>query len=323
MEEDLTCPICLRLLYKPSSTVCGHIFCKECIEKSFKLNPQCPICRNHISRPLVLSPSYLINNILQKNYPEELKKREAASISQISKFPDHIPVFCILDEVHVPGESFCFVLITKKDINYFNNLSDDNKQFAICSELNKTKIFWLSQFESLKSLQGVYLVTATTLYRLNPTYFQRLESPQYKINIQEYTDNEYADHSLYLVPLVKLEDINVIVDKTLEDYLLRFTQDCVSKLTDSELNLFYTCKSKTNQTSFYIASLFKIQNEVLLECFLSNNENHRLRLIEMYFREKVPCRLHLRFARPPQFPYLIAFGMIFVYILEVLIKKVF
>ena len=325
MEEDLSCPICLRLLYKPSSIICGHTFCKQCIEKSLESTSHCPICRKLIPRPLSLSPSYLINNLLQKNYPEEFKKREKEEKKKdnINKLPDYVPVFFIIDLVHVPGESFTFLLSFEKDYNYFRSITNEKKEFAICSEVNKKKVFWLSRFELLKSMYGVHFVNAKVLCRLNPSFFLRSESPQYKININEFSLSEFNDKSLFLVPVVKLEDKVVKIDKVLEDSLMKFTQDCVSKLTSFEVNIFNEVKPSNTQTSFYIMSLLKIPVEILLECFLLNNENHRLKLIDEYFRGKVPCRLHIKFARSAQFPALYTFFIVFVFLLWVLLDRVF
>ena len=325
MEEDLTCPICLRLLYKPSSIICGHTFCKQCIEKSFESASHCPICRKIIPRPLSISPSYLISSLLQKSYPDEVKKREEEEMKnqKTVKLPGHVPVFFVIELIHVPGESFSFFITFEKDINYFNNITSDKKEFAICSEVNNKKIFWLSRFEFIKSVYGASIVTGKALCRLNPSFFLRFESPQYKINISEFSLYELNDKSLYLVPVVKLEDKVEQVDRGLEDSLIKFTQDCTEKLTASELNIFNSLKLGNNETSFYILSLLKLPSKILLECFLSDNENHRLKLIEEYFRGKVPCRLHIRFARSPEFPLLYTFFIVFVFILGLLLDRLF
>jgi hypothetical protein len=49
IEED-NCPICLdRLKNKKKKDLgqlrCGHIFCRDCIKKSLKYNPRCPLCQ--------------------------------------------------------------------------------------------------------------------------------------------------------------------------------------------------------------------------------------------------------------------------------------
>lgn len=55
-EESLECVICLEELKEESkenkeyiiSLKCSHFFHYECIEKWYKKNPTCPICRNNI-----------------------------------------------------------------------------------------------------------------------------------------------------------------------------------------------------------------------------------------------------------------------------------
>lgn len=47
-----TCPVCLESLagQEVSSTVCGHIFCKPCINGVLKsANKKCPTCRKAIN----------------------------------------------------------------------------------------------------------------------------------------------------------------------------------------------------------------------------------------------------------------------------------
>ena len=59
-EDDLECPVCLRLLYLPSSLPCGHTFCTPCLGRTIQHQQQsassemssmsgatfrCPVCR--------------------------------------------------------------------------------------------------------------------------------------------------------------------------------------------------------------------------------------------------------------------------------------
>eukprot|EP00466_Bigelowiella_natans_P009256 jgi/Bigna1/137260/aug1.38_g11968 len=46
-HEDLTCAICYFHFAEPVKTPCGHVFCKNCLVKSFGFirPPRCPMCR--------------------------------------------------------------------------------------------------------------------------------------------------------------------------------------------------------------------------------------------------------------------------------------
>ncbi|KAJ6414950.1 hypothetical protein OIU84_003871 [Salix udensis] len=39
------CPICMDEMKEATSTKCGHVFCKNCIEKALAVQKKCPTCR--------------------------------------------------------------------------------------------------------------------------------------------------------------------------------------------------------------------------------------------------------------------------------------
>lgn len=49
-EPTLTCPVCLGTLTEPSTTVCGHVFCRSCIETAISKQKKCPTCRKKLSK---------------------------------------------------------------------------------------------------------------------------------------------------------------------------------------------------------------------------------------------------------------------------------
>ncbi|XP_037492643.1 TNF receptor-associated factor 6-A isoform X2 [Jatropha curcas] len=50
-ESIFSCPICIGPLIEPTSTKCGHIFCKECLLRSLKsLRSKCPTCRQKVGK---------------------------------------------------------------------------------------------------------------------------------------------------------------------------------------------------------------------------------------------------------------------------------
>lgn len=44
-SDDLDCTICLKLLYNPITTPCGHSFCRACLLQTMDYGNKCPVCR--------------------------------------------------------------------------------------------------------------------------------------------------------------------------------------------------------------------------------------------------------------------------------------
>ncbi|XP_052456833.1 nuclear factor 7, brain [Carassius gibelio] len=50
ISRHLQCPICKNLLADPVSTICGHTFCKGCLDKHINWSePQCPLCQELVT----------------------------------------------------------------------------------------------------------------------------------------------------------------------------------------------------------------------------------------------------------------------------------
>ncbi|EXB51558.1 E3 ubiquitin ligase RNF4 [Morus notabilis] len=45
---SFNCPICIGPMSEETSTKCGHIFCKKCIEAAIKVQRKCPTCRHKL-----------------------------------------------------------------------------------------------------------------------------------------------------------------------------------------------------------------------------------------------------------------------------------
>lgn len=47
-EPIFTCPVCWNKLEEPATTMCGHIFCTNCIKQAIQFQKKCPTCRKHL-----------------------------------------------------------------------------------------------------------------------------------------------------------------------------------------------------------------------------------------------------------------------------------
>jgi len=45
-SSDYECPLCMRLLWNPITTPCGHTFCKICLDRVLDHNTTCPMCKS-------------------------------------------------------------------------------------------------------------------------------------------------------------------------------------------------------------------------------------------------------------------------------------
>ena len=58
--QSINCPICLDSLFKKklASTICGHIYCHECIKEAIKITKKCPMCKKTL-KATQIHPIYL------------------------------------------------------------------------------------------------------------------------------------------------------------------------------------------------------------------------------------------------------------------------
>lgn len=97
--DDFDCTLCLKLLYEPITTPCGHSFCRSCLFQSMDRSNKCPLCRTVLFiTPRTCAISVTLNNIIQKNFPEEYAERKSENDSLIKLGVDLVPLF-VMDTV--------------------------------------------------------------------------------------------------------------------------------------------------------------------------------------------------------------------------------
>ncbi|XP_057951850.1 uncharacterized protein LOC131146323 [Malania oleifera] len=97
--DDFDCTLCLKLLYEPITTPCGHSFCRSCLFQSMDRGNKCPLCRTVLFiSPRTCAISLVLNNIIQKNFPEEYAERKSEHDSLTKFGVDILPLF-VMDVV--------------------------------------------------------------------------------------------------------------------------------------------------------------------------------------------------------------------------------
>nr|XP_043638516.1 LON peptidase N-terminal domain and RING finger protein 1-like isoform X2 [Erigeron canadensis] len=97
--DDFDCTLCLKLLYEPVTTPCGHTFCRSCLFQSMDRGNRCPLCRTVLFiSPRTCTISVTLNSIIERNFPQEYAERKLEHQSLTNMGPDLLPLF-VMDVV--------------------------------------------------------------------------------------------------------------------------------------------------------------------------------------------------------------------------------
>lgn len=80
-QKELDCLVCYNLMLDPTTTTCGHTFCRKCLERVMDHSNICPFCRRVIHAPASLqntSGNTILNSLLNGLCPDLVKARVAA-----------------------------------------------------------------------------------------------------------------------------------------------------------------------------------------------------------------------------------------------------
>ncbi|XP_024538950.1 putative E3 ubiquitin-protein ligase RING1a [Selaginella moellendorffii] len=77
LRDELSCAVCLDVCFKPSTTSCGHSFCRSCLQSAVsKCGLRCPKCRQAIKEQGAIN--VVLWNTIQILFPDETAKRSQA-----------------------------------------------------------------------------------------------------------------------------------------------------------------------------------------------------------------------------------------------------
>lgn len=103
--DDFDCTVCLKLLYEPVTTPCGHSFCRSCLFQSMDRSNKCPLCRTVLFvSPRSCAISVTLNNIILKNFPDEYAERKLEHEGVTKLGVDFLPLFVM--DVILPCQKF-------------------------------------------------------------------------------------------------------------------------------------------------------------------------------------------------------------------------
>ncbi|XP_043925423.1 LON peptidase N-terminal domain and RING finger protein 1-like [Protopterus annectens] len=97
--SDFECSLCIRMLFEPVTTPCGHTFCKKCLERCLDHNPYCPLCKESLCEYLKhrqYNQTVLLEQTMTAYFPQDLTDRKQvydAEMAELSNLTKDIPIF--------------------------------------------------------------------------------------------------------------------------------------------------------------------------------------------------------------------------------------
>ncbi|KAK9808920.1 hypothetical protein WJX72_006425 [[Myrmecia] bisecta] len=131
--DDFECVLCMKLLFEPVTTPCGHTFCRACFMRATDHGNKCPMCRTvlHVGRELPLSVT--LNNILEKSFPEEYQQRRRETRSLPSEVAGEAPLPLFVMSCMMPGEKMALNIFEPRYRLMVRRCMEGNRRFGMAT----------------------------------------------------------------------------------------------------------------------------------------------------------------------------------------------
>jgi len=155
-KKDDTCPICLDSKISFKKTVCGHLFCKDCIREWLDIHKSCPLCRMVLrDNRIYLSNSEMFNQLLGELY-------ELTSAIEIEVYVlDVVPEVGISKELQEEYD-VCDTIRVCKDKQEYNRICE-----TISNKIKEISNFVCKRLKGKKNIQKMFLSTLWKYYYEN------------------------------------------------------------------------------------------------------------------------------------------------------------
>lgn len=96
---DFECALCMRLLFEPVTTPCGHTFCLKCLERCLDHAPHCPLCKEKLSELLAsrnFNITILAEELIFQYLADDLSDRKRIydeEMIELSNLTRDVPIF--------------------------------------------------------------------------------------------------------------------------------------------------------------------------------------------------------------------------------------
>lgn len=134
--DDLDCTLCLKLLYEPVTTPCGHTFCRPCFLRCKDHNVHCPMCRRVLHAGDNVPVNRVLSNVLQRCFASEYEERKneetSFSLTQHPESEDIILPLFVMSPL-LPGEKMALNIFEPRYRLMIRRVMEGNKKFGMAT----------------------------------------------------------------------------------------------------------------------------------------------------------------------------------------------
>ena len=114
------------------------------------------------------------------------------------------------------------------------------------------------------------------------------------ISISNIGQEQFIDESIWITDKKFIKDLDSRHSLELVTSLMDFTNKCLNSLGNHDLATIRKTYANHIISSFYMLSVLKIPNNLLVKAFFSVSDQERLEIVQKFITNKKPSRFHLR-----------------------------
>ncbi|KAL6077074.1 LON peptidase N-terminal domain and RING finger protein 2 [Balamuthia mandrillaris] len=128
--DDFECVLCMKLYYEPTTTSCGHTFCKDCLLRALDHTTKCPLCRAELRPNAEYTVTVALQQVVERFFPELYAHRKEEMLQQMRLGEDCMPLFP-LRVVLFPGMNFPLHIFEPRYRLMLRRCLNGKKQFGL------------------------------------------------------------------------------------------------------------------------------------------------------------------------------------------------
>lgn len=196
LHEELECPVCVRLLFDPVTTPCGHSLCRSCLLSILDRDePKCPLCRTVYYSGLRDTPvSLSLQEVIRRLYPDEYRAigEEAAAVHRAdTNGPRDIPLFVLCPVL--PYEKMNLNIFEPRYRLLIRRAMESNRRFGVAG-MRGTRIADVITEVEIERCEttpdGRYMITISGLSRYSHESISNMDGYAVAQGCKPYEDDE-------------------------------------------------------------------------------------------------------------------------------------